>query len=643
MPVDPAPDWDLEQIEVILEDAAAWQVVEAGPGAGKTAVACQRIASLVDDGVTASRILLVSFTRTAVAELRDRIVLYAHSEHDAASVRISTIDSQAWRLRYGFEEEPLPKSLTDGSYDLNIRTALELFEGHQPDLADYMAKFEHVLVDEAQDVVGVRAKLIIELLRSLSESCGVTILADPAQAIYGFTTEESNGNDSAASSSLLELLPEAFPDRFVHRKLTGNHRVRSDQLLDTFLRTRQEVENSEDAASYIARIQQTIKETSGRDVGTKSYENITDFVREHSDASTLVLFRRRADVLLASSYCSNAGLEHRLRMSNMPLVARPWIGWLFEEYTAPLINRDEFDELWSARARLENAPFAGEQKDECWHGLHSLAAGFRPNSVDLVQLRRLLARSRPPVEFCEPEVGRCGPILGTIHASKGREGETVVLVMPSTNGASDGSFNSTDKAVLEEGRVYYVGATRARSMLITARSTKATFGYLDSKRAFRYIGKRRVQLEVGRDGDVASLAHLSWSNSQEIQRVLASRVGQVTKAELRTDPEANYAMRIKLELQGADQVLRYPEVAQMSELFERDLRGLWGRIDSASNLRPCYSIPYVYMVAVTTIALHESELDAVGAPFNQSGIALAPIVKGLAPVTFCFRSHRGGR
>lgn len=65
------PDWDLEQLEVILEAPACWQFVIAGPGAGKTAVACQRIAYLIDEAVPPSRLLLASFTRTAVAELRD--------------------------------------------------------------------------------------------------------------------------------------------------------------------------------------------------------------------------------------------------------------------------------------------------------------------------------------------------------------------------------------------------------------------------------------------------------------------------------------------------------------------------------------------------------------------------------------------
>ena len=62
--------------------------------------------------------------------------------------------------------------------------------------------------------------------------------------------------------------------------------------------------------------------------------------------------------------------------------------------------------------------------------LHHLAAGVEPATVDLVHLRQIVSLSRPPVEVCLPDLGTTGPILGTIHASKGREADTVVLVMP---------------------------------------------------------------------------------------------------------------------------------------------------------------------------------------------------------------------
>ena len=122
----------------------------------------------------------------------------------ARGVRITTSDSHAWSLRAGFEDEGIPNTFGEGSYDVSIKQAVELFRNENPDLLDFMSRVEHFIVDEAQDVVGVRADLILEMLGSLSEDCGVTILADPAQAIYGFTSDELE--ESEESGALLQRL-----------------------------------------------------------------------------------------------------------------------------------------------------------------------------------------------------------------------------------------------------------------------------------------------------------------------------------------------------------------------------------------------------------------------------------------------------
>ena len=56
--------------------------------------------------------------------------------------------------------------------------------------AEYLESVEHLVVDEAQDIVGIRAELlVVEIIRKLSSSCGVTVFADEAQAIYGFADD----------------------------------------------------------------------------------------------------------------------------------------------------------------------------------------------------------------------------------------------------------------------------------------------------------------------------------------------------------------------------------------------------------------------------------------------------------------------
>ncbi len=622
-----------------MDGPASWQLVTAGPGAGKSAVACQRVAYLIDDGVPASRILLISFTRTAVAEIRDRVASYTATDQSARSIRISTIDSHAWSLRSGFDEEPLRNVLGDGSYDLSISRTVELFRQRQPDLCDFMSRLEHLIIDEAQDVVGIRAGLIVEMLCCLSDTCGVTILADPAQAIYEFTTEE--GVASTENGSLLSRLQSESPRPLEHRKLTQIYRIQNSDLMDLFLRTRKEIELANSAAGHVARIQQTIRETCSNDIGVMSYSNLADFLIAKQEESMLVLFRNRADVLFASSYCSVAGVEHRLRMSDLPGVVRPWIGWLFGEYLEAFISREEFDKLWRARSALAPTAFQGEQRDEAWELLHRLAASQRSRTIDMVQLRRIVARSRPPIELCYADLGTRGPILSTIHASKGREADTVVLFMPSARERAEDKPDGADTAeVFEEGRVYYVGGTRARKMLIAAGNKATGVGYLDSKRVYRFSGQNRAQMEIGRQGDADSLAHLAWNNALDIQRILATSVGRTAKVVGQASPEHNYAVRLVLEEKGADGITRYLDIGQLSESFQYDLRKLWSQVDKLGKLKPPSTVPHLYLVAVTTVGLSEEQRGAVRPPFNRSGLALAPIVKGFPMIQFLYRHGR---
>ena len=76
-------EWDKSQREVIdapLEDRI---LVGAGPGTGKTAVACARVSQLIDQGgLEPSRIWLISFSRNArFARLDDPFGLRRRSEN----------------------------------------------------------------------------------------------------------------------------------------------------------------------------------------------------------------------------------------------------------------------------------------------------------------------------------------------------------------------------------------------------------------------------------------------------------------------------------------------------------------------------------------------------------------------------------
>ena len=634
-----APDWDIEQLEVILEEPSAWQLVISGPGTGKSAVACQRVACLVDEGTPPPRILLVSFTRTAVAELRDRIVSYCVAGERARGVRISTLDSYAWSLRSGFEVDVGTEAFRESSFDLSIANAVQLFRDGNPDLLDFMDRVEHLIVDEAQDILGVRADLVIEMIRSVNDTCGVTILADPNQAIYGFTTDEDS--QASGDSTLLSRLESESPRHIERRELSTNYRIQDARLEQVFSSTREEVEANQDHEGYVERMLKTIKENDVEHLGARSYEAIAGALSDSADQSVLVLFRRRADVLFASSYCSGLALGHRLRISGTPTVMHPWLGWLFNEYESSHVNRPEFEELWHRRSELAPEPFQDIEASDAWSIIRQLAAAQEPDRVDLVQLRGVLSRRRPPVELCFPDLGTEGPVLGTIHASKGREAETVVLVMPT------GSANSRSKDVpaaqFEEGRVYYVGATRARKALVVADNSATPVSYLDSRRIFRKLGPQKVQFELGRDGDVDRFAHLAWSNRMDIQHVLAKFSSANTAISAQTRPDEGFVIRLVLEYEPTKGTKKYLDIAQMGESFQTDWNRLWSARDPGGRLRPPSEIPNIYLIGASTVVLSEDERQGLPSPFRNSGFALMPIVKGFSTVLFPFRRTRSWR
>src|SRR5262249_13201731 len=103
--------------------------------------------------------------------------------------------------------------------------------------------------------------------------------------------------------------------------------------------------------------------------------------------------------------------------------------------------------------------------------------------------------------------------------------------------------------------------------------------------------------------------------------------------------EEDYALRIFLEQKDADGVTRVIEIGQLSSSVRGDLWKLSNRIDSDGRLKPGESIPHLYLIAVATVGVAEDQRSAVKPPFRQSGMALAPVIKGFPMIHFFFRKR----
>ena len=66
------PRWTKEQEEAIVSDGKNI-IVSAGAGSGKTAVLSERVLHKIEEGTHVNELLILTFTRAAADEMKDRI------------------------------------------------------------------------------------------------------------------------------------------------------------------------------------------------------------------------------------------------------------------------------------------------------------------------------------------------------------------------------------------------------------------------------------------------------------------------------------------------------------------------------------------------------------------------------------------
>ncbi len=613
---------DATQLSVIEAARDARLVVDAGPGTGKTAVAIARVAHLVSQcELSASHIWFFSFTRTAVAEIRNRLSKMLEDESDVCSIRIATLDSHAWALHSGFDEA----AALSGSYEENIEKTLALVRFDRQ-LHDELRSVEHLVVDEAQDIVGVRADLVTAIIEKLPPTCGVTVFADEAQAIYGFAEDSDRKPPEDPRDTLPQRLRRmAFDDR----KLVAVYRTTSPGLLELFLDTRSKLLSDRAPASRLELVRDDIGRLANGAVLQVDRQALQGF------DNAFVLYRRRAEVLLRSSLLVRKGVPHRVRMSGLPTSVHSWVGVCLWDHVAGLLTRKVFLEAWDRR--VQGTHHAILESEAAWELLVEVAGKSR-TAVDFRRLRGVLGRSAPPATFCRAEVGTHGPVVGTIHAAKGREADTVHLMLP-------GKIDDPEQVdVDEEARVLFVGATRARRELKTGRGFDHHFAKrLASGRAYHVKQDGRVQIEVGRVGDItagslAATALFDESEVAEVQDCLTGKEEFPLTVSAKAGPAPSYFYRLRVGDTGllgglAESVNR--DLFEAGAEVQRKLGGGWRR--------PPLWLNHINVLGVQTIVLppDSPEAELLHEPWRSSGILLAPIVLGYTTVKLPFR--RGAR
>lgn len=601
-------DLDPQQRMVVAAPAGARILVEAGPGCGKTHVACERVAHLLNCGEVPDRILLLSFTRTAVHELRNRIAAATSvSGEIARQVQVRTLDSFAWRVAAGATEL--------GSHEASIQAALgaaeRAFRGEDPELDGWVKRFTHVIVDEAQDLVDVRASLLVAILNGLEPGAGWTVFMDPAQAIYGWS---SDAEDEEAGERFLELIPALAGD--VRRvTLTIVHRTANAALLDQLRRARTHALRGP-SGRRLDGVRAVLGEGAGDKLhGTADLATLLARTGEAS-ARTLVLFRRRVDALLALSYIRDAGLTCRLRVGGMPRLIAPWIAAVANEVALKgalgSIRQSVFLDAWQA-ACLGNRLADGVDPERAWLLLQQIG-GSKP-LLNLRKVAERLAARVVPDEVSTREIGTGGAVIGTVHGSKGREAEHVVFFLPGEAGQVE-----SDTASDEEARVLYVAASRAMRQLEVLPAGTMRCGYHEH-RAWRTAG-RGLQIEIGREGDIDACTPLLGEDAAAVQSRLAAFDGKLCTVHVRTEPGGSWT-----------RMLRLGDGAAIGALTPACSDSLGSLVQSRSKNKTSAPLGLAHLtwLDTTTVALppEDPRVERLPYPWRDTGLVLAPVVAGM--------------
>jgi len=462
-------DLDDSQRAAVEVDPDVRQLVIAGPGSGKTEVVSNLIQHLVEGaGVDeVDGILVISFSNAAVfaADARLRV-------NGVGPVAVQTMDSLASDIISDlWDDDP-----TGLGFDRRVELATRLLRQEGWDRIDDL---KHLVVDELQDVVGIRANFLLALISALPADSGFTLLGDPAQGIYDWQLRAENRPLSKTTS--LELLAQVQAIDHVQVKyLTGQYRARSRDA-------RRVVELRESVLRW--RSASPIEEFFADLVVIPSIGDVVESAVRWS-GTTAFLTANNGQALLTAGAIADLGARVEIRRSAHQRVLAGWIARLLAESPTPGVTRDEIE----ARA---NGLLPEVDPAVLWRALRSVTGG-RGREVDIAALARGLRRSRPLVPDLIEPIGT-PLVVSTIHRAKGLEFDNVVYV-----DFPDKPWLVQDEDPYDEGeasRRLFVALSRARDVLIRAdgpddRRLRRLPSHADAPRHW-YLGGRAEYMPFG--------------------------------------------------------------------------------------------------------------------------------------------------
>lgn len=452
---DDRPTLTEEQRVIVERPWDARVLVTAGAGAGKTHTMVSRLEHLVghpdpDEAVPPGELLVLSFSNAAVRELADRLRAYGGA---ARNVRPRTFDSWALELLSGAYPDT---EWSTRQFDERIRAATEAIEKGAVE-GSALGVPTHIVVDEAQDLVGDRRDMVEALIDVHTESTGFTVVGDDAQFVYGFQIED-RVERALEAGRFFDWVRRSFDDHEEYH-LTRNFRAASAEVREVLPHGRELRKLPAGPTAEVAaeKIYSRLRDLLLRQGGFPSVDDelFLGSLRSARDRVAL-LTRDNRQALRVSEILYAHGVPHALRRHTRDRPVPAWVADLLTSTDATTVSESRFHTLLTD-VRLPE----GTDPARVWRTLRGVAPARGSQALDFGRIRQLVQQDRFPEDLADPVDARV--VVSTVHRAKGLEFDRVIVLTPPTAAELRDMHDEPDMPA--EARALYVAMTRPREEL----------------------------------------------------------------------------------------------------------------------------------------------------------------------------------